>query len=87
MQFAPLIELSRAGLTECLHFGAIAVVNRHGKLLAQVGDPHWWTYTRSTLKALQALPFVYLFLQLKILKYLNLHLLSKQNHRIFQFHL
>jgi L-asparaginase II len=58
MQFAPLIELSRAGLTECLHFGAIAVVNRHGKLLAQVGDPHWWTYTRSTLKALQALPFV-----------------------------
>ncbi len=56
--FAPLIELSRAGTPECLHFGAIAVVNRDGKLLAQVGNPHWLSYTRSTLKALQALPFV-----------------------------
>jgi L-asparaginase II len=56
--FAPLIELSRAGTPECLHFGAVAVVNRQGKLLAQVGNPHWLSYTRSTLKALQALPFV-----------------------------
>lgn len=56
--FAPLIELSRADTPECLHFGAIAVVNRHGQLLAQVGNPHWLSYTRSTLKALQALPFV-----------------------------
>ena len=27
-------------------------------MLAQVGDPHWRTFTRSTLKPLQALPFV-----------------------------
>lgn len=56
--FVPLIELSRADTPECLHFGAVAVVNRHGRLLARAGDPHWLSYTRSTLKALQALPFV-----------------------------
>ncbi len=58
MEFAPLIQLTRGGLTENLHCGAVAVVNRHGQLVAGVGDAHWPTFTRSTLKALQALPFV-----------------------------
>ena len=58
MNLVPLIELSRGGTPECLHFGAVAVVNRSGKLLAQAGDPHWRTFSRSTLKALQALPFM-----------------------------
>ena len=54
----PLIELSRGGTLECQHAGAIAVVDTQGRLLAQAGDPHWMTFTRSTLKALQALPFM-----------------------------
>lgn len=54
----PLIDLYRGGTLECQHAGAIAVVDTRGKLLAQVGDPHWMTFTRSTLKALQALPFM-----------------------------
>ena len=58
MNLVPLIQLSRGGILECLHLGAIAVVNRHGKITAQVGDAHWRTFTRSTLKALQALPFM-----------------------------
>ena len=58
MNLVPLIELSRGGTLECLHFGAVAVVNRHGKLLAHAGDAHWLTFSRSTLKALQALPFL-----------------------------
>ena len=58
MNLTPLIELSRGGTPECLHFGAVAVVNRHGKLLAHAGDAHWLTFSRSTLKALQALPFM-----------------------------
>lgn len=58
MDLTPLIKLTRADTLECLHFGAIAVVNRHGHLLARAGDPHWLTFTRSTLKALQALPFM-----------------------------
>jgi L-asparaginase II len=54
----PLIQLTRGGLQECLHFGAVAVVNTRGKLTACVGDAHLRTFSRSTLKALQALPFV-----------------------------
>lgn len=58
MNLAPLIELTRGGTPECLHFGAVAVVNTQGQVVAQAGDPHWLTFTRSTLKALQALPFM-----------------------------
>jgi L-asparaginase II len=58
MAHIPLIELTRGGTLECQHFGSIAVVNAKGKLLAQAGDPDWLTFTRSTLKALQALPLV-----------------------------
>ena len=43
---------------ENVHHGAVAVVSVDGGLLHRVGDPHWPTFTRSTLKAFQALPFV-----------------------------
>jgi L-asparaginase II len=58
MNHIPLIELTRGGTLECQHLGSVAVVNAAGKLLAQAGDPHWLSFTRSTLKALQALPFI-----------------------------
>ncbi len=58
MKLIPLVQTERGGLVECLHFGALAVVNRHGKLLASAGDADWLTFTRSTLKPFQALPFV-----------------------------
>ncbi len=58
MQHVPLIELTRNGTLECQHIGSVAVVNAQGKLLAHAGDAHWLTFSRSTLKALQALPFV-----------------------------
>jgi L-asparaginase II len=58
LQLIPLIERTRGGIAECTHFGAVAVVNTRGQLVARVGDPHYRTFTRSTLKALQALPFV-----------------------------
>ena len=58
MPHVPLIELNRSGTLECQHVGSVAVVNAHGKLLAHAGDAHWLTFSRSTLKALQALPFV-----------------------------
>ncbi|MGZ5271721.1 MAG: asparaginase [Ramlibacter sp.] len=54
----PLIDALRGGTLECQHFGAVAVVDTAGRLLAHAGDPHWVTFSRSTLKALQALPFV-----------------------------
>lgn len=58
MQHVSLIELTRGGTLENQHFGSVAVVNTAGKLVAQAGDPNWLTFTRSTLKALQALPFM-----------------------------
>ncbi|MDO9090115.1 MAG: asparaginase, partial [Burkholderiaceae bacterium] len=58
MKLAPLVELTRGGTLENQHFGAVAVVDLRGRVLAQAGDAHWLTFTRSTLKALQALPFV-----------------------------
>ena len=54
----PLIQRTRGGTAECVHFGAVAVVNLRGQVTAHVGDPGYVTFTRSTLKALQALPFV-----------------------------
>ncbi|WP_326543403.1 asparaginase [Pseudorhodoferax sp.] len=56
--FVPLVDLRRNGILECRHFGAIAVADTTGRVLAQAGDPHWLAFTRSTLKALQALPLL-----------------------------
>ena len=56
--FVPLIELYRGGTLECTHFGAVAVADTQGRVVASAGDPQWFSFTRSTLKALQALPFV-----------------------------
>src|SRR6476620_6580498 len=58
MQHIPLIELTRGGTLECQHLGSVAVVNTRGQLVAHAGNPHWLSFTRSTLKALQALPFM-----------------------------
>jgi len=58
MRFAPLAEVTRGGTVESVHAGAVAVVNTRGDLLHYAGDPHFMTFTRSTLKPFQALPFV-----------------------------
>jgi L-asparaginase II len=58
MSFVSLIERTRGGTLECQHLGAVAVVNTQGRLLASAGDPYWRSFTRSTLKAFQALPLM-----------------------------
>jgi len=55
---APLSEVTRGGTVESVHRGAVAVVDRRGRLLHVCGDPYTLTFTRSALKPLQALPFV-----------------------------
>lgn len=56
--YLPIFETSRGNTAESLHFGAIAVVNSAGELLASFGDPYALTFTRSSAKPLQAIPFV-----------------------------
>jgi L-asparaginase II len=59
MHPAPLVETTRGEHVECMHFGSVAVVNTRGDLLYQAGDPHFLTFTRSTLKPFQAVPFLH----------------------------
>ncbi|RCK74837.1 MAG: L-Asparaginase type 2-like superfamily [Anaerolineae bacterium] len=64
--FQPIYELCRGDsyqdlaneITESVHFGAVAIVDAHGKLLASYGDPNTITYLRSTAKPFQALPLI-----------------------------
>ncbi len=54
----PLVVATRGDLAELVHIGSIAVVDSAGKLVAGLGDPTAFNFTRSALKPLQALPFV-----------------------------
>lgn len=53
--FTPLVMTRRGDALENIHFGAVAVTDTAGRVIASVGDPHSVTFTRSTLKPLQAL--------------------------------
>jgi len=55
--YVPLAEATRGGVVESVHAGAVAVVDRKGRVLHAAGDPYTLTFTRSALKPLQALPF------------------------------
>ncbi len=54
----PLTAVTRHGTLESMHAGSVAVVDRDGHVLFAAGDPECLTFTRSSLKPLQALPFV-----------------------------
>ncbi|NMB90994.1 MAG: asparaginase [Chloroflexi bacterium] len=56
--FRPLVEATRGPLVESVHFGAFAVVDAAGRLLAAQGDPQFRTYLRSSAKPLQALALI-----------------------------
>lgn len=62
MKLAPLVEVTRGAngvdTVECVHYGAVAVVDADGRLRYAAGDPSFLTFSRSTLKPFQALPFV-----------------------------
>jgi L-asparaginase II len=54
----PLLATMRGRTIECLHHGSIAVCDLHGDLVAGAGDVQALNFARSTLKPLQALPFI-----------------------------
>lgn len=55
--YVPLAEVRRAGVTESVHYGAVAVTNARGDILYAAGDPRKMTFARSALKPFQAAPF------------------------------
>jgi len=58
MSYQPLVELTRGGIVESLHSGALAIADTHGRLIAAYGDPYTVTFLRSSAKPFQALPTV-----------------------------
>jgi L-asparaginase II len=56
--YEPVFELTRGKIVESVHFGAAAVVDSRGRLLASLGDPYLVTFLRSSAKPFQALPFI-----------------------------
>lgn len=56
--YKPLLETTRGDTAESVHYGALAVVDPQGALIASYGDPQAVTFLRSSAKPFQALPFV-----------------------------
>lgn len=54
----PLVHVNRSGLTECIHYGDIAVCDSSGALVGKVGDPSRTVFWRSSAKPIQALAVV-----------------------------
>ena len=58
MRFEPLFEEYREGVLECVHYGALVAVNRHGEIIFQKGEADWTCFYRSASKPIQALPVI-----------------------------
>jgi L-asparaginase II len=58
ISYRPVFQLTRGSIVESIHFGAIAVADPSGDIVAWYGDPKLVTFTRSSAKPLQALPFL-----------------------------
>jgi L-asparaginase II len=56
--FELIFELHRGSIPESLHYGAVAVANAQGQLVAAWGDPHTLAYLRSSAKPFQAVPLL-----------------------------
>lgn len=56
--YLPVYQYSRGGHAESLHYGAIAVVDSAGLLVAWYGDPEADPFLRSSAKPFQALPLL-----------------------------
>jgi L-asparaginase II len=53
-----LVNLTRGDVVESIHSGAFVIADRTGKVIFSQGNPGLLTYPRSSMKPLQALPFI-----------------------------
>ncbi len=58
LTYLPILELTRGEAIESIHYGALAVVDSQGKLIASYGNPKTISYLRSSAKPFQALPLI-----------------------------
>jgi L-asparaginase II len=56
--YRPIYQRTRGSYLESVHFGAVAVVDPAGVLIAWHGDPQTTTFMRSSAKPFQALPLI-----------------------------
>lgn len=56
--YQPVYEFTRGQTVESIHYGAIAIVDVSGKLVASYGDASVVTFLRSTAKPFQVMPFL-----------------------------
>ena len=57
-QFVPVAVVSRNGVDESVHFGAVVCIDSRGEVVHSIGDPAVAIYPRSSTKPLQALAMV-----------------------------
>jgi L-asparaginase II len=57
-KYAPIFQTTRGDIVESVHYGAFAIVDAFGNLIAWYGEPNAITFLRSSAKPLQAIPFV-----------------------------
>ena len=57
-EYLPLYQTIRGGTVESIHFGAVAVVDSSGNLVAHCGNPGAITFLRSSAKPLQAIALI-----------------------------
>ncbi|NQS96851.1 MAG: asparaginase [candidate division Zixibacteria bacterium] len=53
-----LVEITRGGMVESFHRGAVAVVDNRGGLLASAGDTEMVVFLRSSAKPMQVIPLI-----------------------------
>jgi L-asparaginase II len=58
MSYQPVLEVTRGGLVESIHFGAVVVADASGDVWARWGDPETVTFLRSSAKPFQCLPLL-----------------------------
>ena len=56
--YLPVFEVTRGSIVESIHYGAAAVVDSSGRLMAWYGNPKVTTFLRSSAKPFQALPLI-----------------------------
>src|SRR6185436_4056762 len=57
-QLPILVEVRRGSIVESRHRGAIVATEPDGRIIKQLGDKSLVTSTRSTIKPIQAIPFI-----------------------------